>query len=265
MKSFTERFLIKILKIKKADLLAHAHVQIGVGHNTYQSGEAEFIENVLFRILKKEPEIIFDVGANSGEYAVMLANRFKSANIYCFEPIPANYQNLIKNTAGLNTHNIQSAVGSQKGTIRLYMGEKNTDGTMATSYREILDTIFSFLGDVNQVVDSPLITIDDFFNDKPDAIDFLKIDVEGHELEVLKGASGLISSNRIRVIQFEFNEFNIFSKSFMKDFYSVLNSYDFYRIMPSGNLYPMGNYTPSLEIFKYQNILAVHHSLNYAN
>jgi FkbM family methyltransferase len=265
MKFIIERFFIKILKIKKTDLLAHAHVQIGVGHNTYQSGEENFIKNVLFRILKKEPKIILDVGANSGEYAMMLADRFKSAKIYCFEPIPANYQNLIKNTAGLNTINILSAVGSQKGNIKLYMGEKNTDGTMATSYKEILDTIFSFLGDVNQVIDSPVITIDDFFGDQTDEIDFLKIDVEGHELEVLKGASDHVNKNKIKVIQFEFNEFNIFSKSFMKDFYQLLNAYNFYRIMPSGSLYPMGSYSTSHEIFRYQNILAIHNTLNYAN
>jgi len=265
MTSYFERLLIKILKYFKTDLLEHAHVQIGVGHNTYLSGEENVVENILSKVLKKEPKVIFDVGANIGEYAKMLANRFKSAQIYCFEPVPANYERLVQNTGNLKTINVLTALGSQKGNIKLYIGDNNKDGSMATLYRETLDKVFLFAGDVNQVVESTVTTLDDFCVDKINKIDFLKIDVEGHELEVLKGAFNLINENKIDVVQFEFNEFNIFSKSFMYDFYQVLNAYDFYRIMPQNKLYPMGDYTSSLEIFRYQNILAVHRSLNYVN
>ena len=260
-----KRILIKILKYFDVDLLAHAHVQIGVGHNTYNSGEEYVIENLISKILKREPEIIFDAGANDGEYAKLLANRFKTARIFCFEPVPSNYEKLTLNTAGLNTINILSALGSEIGNIKLYMGDNNKDGKMATSYRETLDTIFLFTGDVNHVVDSPVTTIDDFCNGTIAKIDFLKIDVEGHELEVLKGAANMISKNLVSIIQYEFSEFNIFSRSFMYDFYQLLKSYDMYRVMPQNKLFPLGSYTSVHEIFRYQNILAIHKSLNYSN
>ena len=59
---------------------------------------------------------------------------------------------------------------------------------------------------------------------KIDDIDFIKIDVEGHELAVLQGAVNMINQNRIKVIQFEFNVANILSRVFLKDFYDLLEN-----------------------------------------
>jgi len=265
VKKIIERIFIKILKYLKTDLLTHAHVQIGVGHNTYNSGEGHVVDTILSKVLKKEPKVIFDVGANVGDYAILLAKRFKSSKIYCFEPIPANYKKLVNNTLSLTTINVQTAFGSSRGTFELYIGDHNMDGSMATAYKKALDNVFQFAGETNSVTECQVTTIDDFCAGKIDQIDFLKIDVEGHELEVLKGASAMINSGKIQIIQFEFNEFNIFSKSFMWEFYDTLKQYDFYRIMPQDKLCPMGGYNSMLEIFRYQNILAIKKSLNYCN
>jgi len=73
----------------------------------------------------------------------------------------------------------------------------------------------------------------------------------------------MISEDKINVIQFEFNEFNIFSKTFFYDYYKILPQYKFYRIMPGNRLFPLGEYISAHEIFRYQNILAVNNSLNY--
>lgn len=261
MISYIERLFIKVLKLLKTDLLVHAHVQIGVGHNTYQSGEEYVIKHVIKKVLNRDPEVIFDVGANIGEYAKILAATFPLAHIYCFEPVPANFANLANNTKGLNTINTLTALGSRSGTLTLHIGANNDDGSMATAYEATLQTFFPFAGEVNQVVETPMTTLDEFCENKIDEIDFLKIDVEGYELEVLKGAIKLIKENRIKIIQFEFGEHNIFSKSFMYDFYQTLKSYTFYRIAPQNKIIPMGAYNPSLEIFRYQNILAIHNTL----
>jgi FkbM family methyltransferase len=264
MTKLVERACIKLLKLLKTDLLAHAHVQIGVGHNTYVSGEEFVIEKVIVNALNRVPGIICDVGANVGDYAKLLRSAFPLATIYCFEPVPKNFEQLEKNTEDLNTNNILTALGSKTGVLKLYLGENNDDGAMATAYKDTLETFFPFVGQVNKTVETPVTTLDTFFKDKP-RIDFLKIDVEGHELEVLKGAIELINDNRIDIIQFEFGEFNIFSKSFIFDFYQILSHYTLYRIMPQNKLTPMGNYNSSLEVFKYQNILAINNNLNYKN
>jgi hypothetical protein len=100
-------------------------------------------------------------------------------------------------------------------------------------------------------------TLDDYCAERSlEKIDFIKIDTEGHELAVLQGGKQLIKSGRLPLIQFEFNEMNIVSKSVLKDFYALLQGYEFFRLMPNG-LLPLGPYNSRNEIFVFQNILAV--------
>jgi FkbM family methyltransferase len=263
MKRLLERVIIKLAKYLNVNLLQQAHVQIGVGHNTYLSGEQFVIDVILEKILKKEPVVIFDVGANIGDYAKMLRNKFKTTDLYCFEPILENFEKLKLNTEDFNIKYENVAVGSTNDVINLYKGSNDADGAMVTAYKDTLTEIFSFAGQPDQPINCKLITIDSFCEGKIEVIDFLKIDVEGHELEVLKGAVKMINNNKISIIQFEFNEFNIFSKTFFYDYYKILKEYKLYRIMPQNKLLFMGAYNSSHEIFRYQNILAVHNSLNY--
>ena len=74
----------------------------------------------------------------------------------------------------------------------------------------------------------------------PNDIDLLKIDTEGNEFNVLKGAKKLFEFNKIKAIHFEFNQMNIVSKSSFKDFWDLLNeNFIFYRILPRGRLLPI--------------------------
>jgi hypothetical protein len=87
-------------------------------------------------------------------------------------------------------------------------------------------------------------------------IDFLKIDTEGHELAVLKGAKNLIAQQKIQLIQFEFNEMNVVSRTYMRDFVELLSNYQLHRVVPDG-YFPLNNCVQDIEIFGFQNILAI--------
>ena len=78
--------------------------------------------------------------------------------------------------------------------------------------------------------------IDDFCKEHDiNNIDLLKMDVEGHELEVLKGAEKMLSNNSISAIQFEFGGANIDSRTYFQDFYNLLkDKYTIYRILQNG-------------------------------
>lgn len=67
-------------------------------------------------------------------------------------------------------------------------------------------------------------------------IDYLKIDVEGHEFKVLQGAQRLLGSRAIRYVQFEFNSCAIFERVFLKDIFDMLlkQGYTVYKITPQG-------------------------------
>jgi hypothetical protein len=99
-------------------------------------------------------------------------------------------------------------------------------------------------------------TIDKFcLKNGIDYIHFMKIDTEGHELEVLKGAASLISREAIGIIQFEFNEMNVLSRVFLRDFYRLLEGYNIYRL-DTNRLVPLYGYSPENEIFRFQNFVA---------
>jgi hypothetical protein len=74
---------------------------------------------------------------------------------------------------------------------------------------------------------------------------------------VLKGASNLLREGRISAIQFEFNEMNIVSRVFLKDFNELIPNCRFYRLLRHG-LGPLDPYSPlACEVFAFQNIVAL--------
>ncbi len=89
-----------------------------------------------------------------------------------------------------------------------------------------------------------------------DRVGLLKIDVEGLELDVLRGAAAML--DRIEAVQFEFNEMNLFSHSNMADVEQLLDGFDLFRILYNGSLLPLAE-APLYRknIFSYQNIVAL--------
>ena len=122
---------------------------------------------------------ILDIGAWVGTWS-MAMNKY-CGRILAFEPDPLNYSCLVKNVTGdIETH--QLAVGSEDKLISLTKDDFTQSKRVA--------------GD-GQI---PMITIDSL---KIDDIDLLKIDVEGYEMEVLKGAQK--SLKNVKYIMIELN------------------------------------------------------------
>ena len=74
-------------------------------------------------------------------------------------------------------------------------------------------------------------------------------------MKVLEGARELILGKMINIIAFEFNEMNVISRVFLKDFFNILPEYNFFRLLQDG--YISLSYSSLNEIFAYQNIIAV--------
>jgi FkbM family methyltransferase len=105
-------------------------------------------------------------------------------------------------------------------------------------------------------IDVPCVTLDQFCTDEGnDAIDLLKIDVEGHELSVLRGASGLLSAGQIGFVQFEMSPAWIETHTFLRDILDALGPrYRTSRILHMG-LDPV-EWTYKDEVFEPANYLA---------
>ena len=89
-------------------------------------------------------------------------------------------------------------------------------------------------------------------------IDLVKVDMEGHELEVFKGAAGMLAQGKIKRIQFEYGGCNIDSRVLLKDLFEFLlpYGYAFYKVFPR-ELRRVPRYDQRLENFQYQNWVVV--------
>lgn len=217
------------------------------------SGEDYFITKWLPRLVRSRPPVFFDIGANRGEYAVLLARQFPDAKIFAFEPHPRNFDALTKLKIG-NLSSFPIALGSQSGQTVLYDRADEDGSTNASLHPEVITELHG-----KSTISHPvnLETLDRFAASVPvDFIDFLKIDVEGGELAILQGGQDLIREERIGIIQFEFNEMNIISHSFLHDFRKLLPKYQIFRLLPKG-LLPVPVDPLLSELFGFQNVVAV--------
>ena len=252
-----ERSLIYLAKKLNIDLLSHAHIQIGIaGYNDFDhTGEKKILEFLAQRNIRFET--IFDVGANDGSYSLMLSKIFPNAEIHAFEPVPATFNAAeTELQAAKNVKLHKFGLYRENCLLDIYNDLENPNSQISSVYADGLKEFYA----VNELQQTKIEvkTLDSFVADQGiNCIDFIKIDVEGAELSVLQGASAMIASGNLRIVQFEFNDFNISSRTFIKDFYKTLNGYRFFRITSQG-LVNMHSYTTNHEVFKYQNILAVH-------
>lgn len=247
-------------------LLFHLSIR-GLGVFNYQtfriSGERFLIRKLLPRLLDGTPApVMFDVGANEGNFSIELMEQFPRAFLYSFEPHEQTFKRLAERI-GERCRTFNFGLGDEAGLMKLYDTESHGEGTShASLYAEVVADIHHRSISSTDVVVRKL---DDVVEELAvDRIDFLKIDTEGNELSVLKGAQRLLFESRVGVIHFEFNEMNVVSRCFMRDFSNLLNEYRLFRLLPNA-LLEIGN-TPTLsEIFGFQNIIAINKKHKFLN
>ena len=228
-----------------------------IGGDISLSGEKRTIRYLKKRLTEKyvgQNLTLLDVGANIGDYSKELVSVFPNSSIiYAFEPLPSTYKMLtenVKTIPNISCHNV--GMSDKKIVMPVYT---NHAGSGLTSvYQRRLDH-FNVRMDVKE--NCEFTSVDDFCKDNHiEHIHFLKIDVEGHELSVLRGANEMMKAGRIDYIQFEFGGCNIDSRTFFQDFWYLLKDrYKLYRIIPTG-LCPIKEYTEMREIFICSNYLA---------
>lgn len=147
--------------------------------------------------LKLKGDVAIDVGAHIGSYSLRLARNFNW--VYAFEPNPKPLKALLKNLALNNIHNVQveqCAISDQTRWRKLRIPSKFLPGTtLANSH-------YSWL-DFDQEMEIRAYSLDDYFKGYNHRFDFVKIDVEGHELAVLNGMKRLIKQNPSMVLSVE--------------------------------------------------------------
>ena len=256
--------MIISLQLDVLDASLHAN-GTGNGGTFRETGEEYFVTKILPELIRRDKHVLFDIGAHRGLYSKMLRQAFSASTIYCFEPNPILFDDLkqISDTC----HVFHTAMNDKTGPYDLYFSDNPPvpyDHTqLASGNREVYSKIHNT--DNIKTIACQAETVDNFcITNSIDHIDFLKMDTEGNELNILKGARKLIETNNIDVIQFEFGGVNALSKTFIRDFEDLLPDYDFYRIRTRG-LIPLAKRSMSNEIFILQNIVAISHRVSILN
>lgn len=233
----------------------------GGGGLIENSGEAWVLANVVKQACAHvTAPVVFDVGANVGEYSLLVRRHLPSATVYAFEPARSVYAELARRV---------SSDGNRGGPFNL--GFSDSAQTLDLYSYTVGGQEISLLSSIDRRRPTQAVevktraservrveTVDRFCEaEGVGRIDFLKLDVEGHELAVLGGARRMLDEGRIAMLQFEFGPANIYSRTFFYDFWSLLSDgYRIFRIIPAG-VVPIPGYGEHLEVFLTTNYLAV--------
>jgi len=233
---------------------------IGMVANPAQSGERALVDLLAER---DGPLVVFDVGANIGGFSSLVLERLggRVLSLHSFEPGKAAFARLRDKLHGrADVHLNNCALGAVAGRRQLYFYQEGS--SLASLTRRRLD---HFRGGsrpedaLEETID--VTTLDEYLAlCGLDRIDLLKIDVEGHEMDVLNGAAGALRSGKIRLLTFEFGGCNIDTRTYFRDFWYFFREFpgaSLFRLTPSGFLCRIAKYRESLEVFRAANYLVI--------
>ncbi len=235
--------------------------RLDVNNNPATNGETMVQSTVLENLKHNDSICIFDVGANIGTWTHSLfeqADNPTSLIVHAFEPSADTHSTLAANlhTWDLtgNTKSNELALSSSLSKLPFYSLGPNIG---ANSLSPLVDSAKQTIEQVQTE------TIDNYcLRNNVSHIDLVKIDTEGHDMEVIYGGNNMLASGAIDILQFEYNHRWIDSRHFLRDAFEYLLPLGFIigKITPKGiEFYHAWDH--ELETFIEANYLAVKQSL----
>lgn len=253
--------LYKLLCLRQARKVLRYLLNLaeGLQYGSYTlADEADLASSFIERNKNLYPCVVIDAGANCGDWTKALLSKTKVDKLIMIEPSKAHTDSLQQIQSTISSSEIiieQVAIGSEEGWCNLYYDTEKSG--LASLYKRDLTHINHEMCQVEKV---KIMTLNQLFNKyNLEKIDFLKLDLEGHELQALIGVSSLLKHHKIIALSFEFGGCNIDSRTYFKDFWNLLAiefGYKLYRILPNKYLLALDKYSEELEIFTWQNIIA---------
>lgn len=175
-------------------------------YNSFEESELKFLRKFL-----KKGDSFIDIGANIGLFTLHASMIVGNEGcVYSFEPTPRTFDRLKEN---IDLNLCQNVTAEN-------IGLSDKSGIMSFNTSVLGYDAWNSFADLNEIgdvitIDVRVIMLDQYLSEKKLVnIDFVKIDVEGWELFVLKGANNLLSSERAPVLMIEFTENNAFAAGY---------------------------------------------------
>lgn len=263
--------LLKRFRPKIVQYLAHPERQFlvdkvlsialqGRGYNNYrdhdESGEAQFVRSLA---RAGALGICVDVGANMGSFAELLLEN-GAGQVFAFEPHPGHESSLraLADRFPGRLSIREAAVGAVSGTANLFFSES------ALSHASLAEEVnrISYVSN-DQAVRVQVTSIDDFVEvAELENIDFLKIDTEGFEDEVLAGARDLLAHRPPKAILLEFNQHQLVRGHSLLSLSGHLDGFRSFQLLRgnSGVRSAEAN-TPEANIFHFSNFAFVRNDI----
>lgn len=162
-------------------------------------------------VKKKDAKVIFDVGARHGGITGQYRAMYPDAKIFAFEPFPKSYELLLKyaDAQDGNVVPVKLGVSDRTGKSAFNVNEHDFTNSLLDSHRT--ETIIDNLTESKSRIEIDTITLDQFaMENKISKIDILKFDIQGGELNALKGAQRMLSEGRISLIYTEVSFMKIY-------------------------------------------------------
>jgi FkbM family methyltransferase len=216
-------------------------------HDPYSNGEV----TVIRKMAALNPAVIIDGGANIGEYSLMLRRFCPETLIYAFEPVGDTFTKLKARVAPhANIIPVNKGLFSEHCTKEIHLFESHTHSS--------LYDIKGIAQQSRRTQQIELTTGDLFARENNlEAIDFVKLDLEGAEYDAIMGFEALLRQKKIKAVQFEYGYINITTHKLLVDYYTLFKDYH-YQV---GKVFPkiveFRNYHFKHEDFIGPNFLAV--------
>jgi FkbM family methyltransferase len=202
------------------------------GFNNYKSGNSSGENFFIKEILSKEnPEVCIDIGANVGNFTLLLLKETNST-VYSFEPLPNPFRELTLRTSRFGERSIcvNKGVGEANSMLTIHYSDEST--THASFSAEVKGVPY-VSNEKSECIE--VVSLDSFLsNIEIPSVDFIKIDTEGFEFEVIKGALRTVEKFKPKFIQIEFNWHQLFRQNNLYTFACILKDYDLYQLLPNG-------------------------------
>lgn len=206
--------------------------------------DVERAERVFYRNYVRRGMTVFDVGAHDGGLTALFSELAGDGAVHAFEPTAATFTTLaarLAEQAATNVSANQVALSDETGTVRMhcYDGPYRAFNSMA----ERPLAAYGVDAGPARCEEVIAVTLDAYCAEHGvTRIDLLKVDVEGAELQVLRGARGLLSARRIACIAFEFGQTTFDMGNTPGELKALFGAhgYRLTNIVPGARLFPGG-------------------------